>query len=50
MKDTIQSSSLTDSSEIVQEKTLSIIDLMTSGGTGGNIIMSVFGVLSIFAI
>ena len=50
MKDTIQSSSFTDSSEIVQEKTLSIIDLMTSGGTGGNIIMSVLGVLSIFAI
>ena len=50
MRDTIQSSSLTDSSEIVQEKTLSIIDLMTSGGMGGNIIMSVLGVLSIFAI
>lgn len=50
MKDTIQSSSLTDSSEIVQEKTLSIIDLMTSGGIGGNIIMSVLGILSIFAI
>ena len=47
MKDTIQSSSFTDSSEIVQEKTLSIIDLMTSGGMGGNIIMSVLGVLSI---
>ena len=50
MIDTIQSSSFTDSSEIVQEKTLSIIDLMTSGGMGGNIIMSVLGVLSIFAI
>ena len=50
MRDTIQSSSFTDSSEIVQEKTLSIIDLMTSGGMGGNIIMSVLGVLSIFAI
>ena len=50
MTDTIQSSSFTDSSEIVQEKTLSIIDLMTSGGMGGNIIMSVLGVLSIFSI
>jgi len=50
MTDTIQSSSFTDSSEIVQEKTLSIIDLMTSGGMGGNIIMSVLGVLSIFAV
>lgn len=52
MTDTlIQSpSSVIDSSEIIQEKTLSIIDLMTSGGTGGNIIMSVLGILSIFAI
>ena len=50
MRDTIQSSSFTDSSEIVQEKTLSVIDLMTSGGVGGNIIMSVLGILSIFAI
>ena len=50
MRDTIQSSSFTDSSAIVQEKTLSIIDLMTSGGIGGNIIMSILGVLSIFAI
>lgn len=43
-------SSVIDSSEIIQEKTLSIIELMTSGGTGGNIIMSVLGILSIFAI
>ena len=50
MRDTIQSSSFTDSSEIVQEKTLSVIDLMTSGGMGGNIIMSVLGILSMFAI
>ena len=52
MTDTlIQSpSSVIDSSERIQEKTLSIIDLMTSGGTGGNIIMSVLGILSIFAI
>ena len=52
MTDTlIQSpSSVIDSSERIQEKTLSIIDLMTSGGTGGNIIMSVLGILSILAI
>ena len=50
MTDTIQSSSLTDSSEAVQEEIFSIIDLMTSGGTGGNIIMSVLVILSIFSI
>ena len=52
MTDTLiqSTSSAIDSSEIIQEKTLSIIDLMTSGGTGGNIIMSVLGILSIFAI
>ena len=31
-------------------KTLTIIDLITSGGTGGTIIMSVLGVLSIVAV
>ncbi|MBT6808652.1 MAG: MotA/TolQ/ExbB proton channel family protein [Flavobacteriales bacterium] len=36
--------------EEVQEKTLSIMELITSGGIGGNIIMSVLGILSIFAI
>lgn len=52
MKDTLNQPSPinTDSSEIIQEKTLSIIDLMTSGGTGGNIIMIVLGILSVFAI
>ena len=52
MKDTLNQTSPinTDSSEIIQEKTLSIIDLMTSGGTGGNIIMIVLGILSVFAI
>ena len=52
MKDTLnqQSSNPTDSLETIQEKTLSIIELMTSGGTGGNIIMIVLGVLSVFAV
>ena len=52
MKDTLnqQSSNPTDSLESIQEKTLSIIELMTSGGTGGNIIMIVLGVLSVFAV
>jgi|TARA_X000000368_G_scaffold379441_1_gene334529 biopolymer transport protein ExbB len=36
--------------EEVQEKTLSIMELISSGGIGGNIIMSVLGILSIFAI
>ena len=35
---------------IVEEKTLSIIDLISSGGIGGNIIMGTLGVLSIYAI
>lgn len=40
----------TITNEIVEQKTLSIIDLITSGGIGGNIIMSVLGILSIFAV
>tara|TARA_B100001758_G_scaffold232352_1_gene229618 strand:+ start:52 stop:741 length:690 start_codon:yes stop_codon:yes gene_type:complete len=35
---------------IVEEKTLSIIDLISSGGIGGNIIMGTLGILSIYAI
>ena len=35
---------------IVEEKTLSIIELISSGGIGGNIIMGTLGVLSIYAI
>lgn len=35
---------------IVQEKTLSIIELISAGGIGGNIIMGTLGVLSIYAI
>lgn len=35
---------------IVEEKTLSIIKLITSGGTGGAIIMGALGVLSIYAV
>ena len=52
MKDTLnqQSSNPTDSLETIQEKTLSIIELMTSGGTGGNIVMIVLGILSVFAV
>ena len=35
---------------IVEEKTLSIIELISAGGIGGNIIMGTLGVLSIYAI
>lgn len=35
---------------VVEEKTLSIMRLITSGGTGGTIIMSALGILSIVAI
>ena len=45
-----QSSNPTDSLDLIQEKTLSIIELMTSGGTGGNIIMIVLGILSVFSV
>lgn len=34
----------------ITEKTLSIIDLITSGGLGGNLVMGTLAVLSIFAI
>ena len=35
---------------IIEEKTLSIIELISAGGIGGNIIMGTLGVLSIYAI
>ena len=35
---------------VVEEKTLSIMQLITSGGTGGTIIMSTLGLLSIYAV
>ena len=35
---------------IVEEKTLSIIELISSGGIGGNIIMGTLGLLSVYAI
>jgi len=39
-----------ESTEKVTEKTLSIIDLITSGGIGGNLVMGTLGILSILAI
>ena len=48
----LQVQTITDSinSPVVEEKTLSIIDLIFSGGTGGTIIMSSLGILSIVAV
>ena len=36
--------------ELIEEKTLSILDLITSGGSGGNIIMITLAALSIISI
>ena len=37
---------ISESNEIiVEEKTLSILELITSGGTGGNLIMITLGIL-----
>ena len=50
----IQTDTITDSirnqSQIIEEKTLSIIDLIASGGTGGSIIMGPLAILSLFAV
>jgi biopolymer transport protein ExbB len=35
---------------IVEEKTLSILELITSGGTGGNLIMITLGILSLISV
>ena len=48
----LQTPIITDSisNPIVEEKTLSIMELISSGGIGGNIIMGTLGLLSIYAI
>ena len=48
----IQNPTVSDSLSmpIDQEKTLSVVELISSGGLGGNIIMGTLGVLSFFAI
>ena len=38
------------SAPVITEKTLSVIDLITSGGIGGNLVMGALGLLSIFAV
>ncbi len=42
--------SISSQPKIIEEKTLSIIDLIASGGTGGNIIMGTLAILSLFAV
>ena len=46
----IQIPTITDSSVIATNKTLSLIDLITSGGIGGDLVMGALGLLSLFAI
>ena len=48
----LQTPIITDSisNPIVEEKTLSIMELISSGGIGGNMIMGTLGLLSIYAI
>ena len=48
LTDTLSSSNI--EGEMVEEKTLSILELITSGGTGGNLIMITLGILSVISI
>ena len=52
-KDTIVKDSLEFVKTVTEEtteKTLSIIELITSGGVGGNLVMGAIGILSIVAV
>ncbi|MFT4903372.1 MAG: hypothetical protein ACI84S_001079, partial [Thalassomonas sp.] len=44
----LQIPTVTDSlaAPVITEKTLSVIDLITSGGIGGNLVMGALGILS----
>ena len=50
MNPLLQIPTTTDSTLIVTEKTLSVIELITSGGIGGGLVMGALGILSVFAI
>jgi len=50
MNPLLQIPTITDSTLVVTEKTLSVIDLITSGGIGGGLVMGSLGILSVFAI
>ena len=47
---TTSSTILNDTSSQTSKKTLSIVELLTSGGIGGNLVMGTLGILSIVAI
>ena len=48
LSDSLSSAAVNE--EIVEEKTLSILELITSGGTGGNLIMITLGILSVISV
>ena len=50
MNPLLQIPTTTDNTLVVTEKTLSVIELITSGGTGGSLVMGALGILSVFAI
>ena len=50
MNPLLQIPTTTDSTLVVTEKTLSVIELITSGGIGGGLVMGALGILSVFAI
>ena len=50
MNPLLQIPTTTDSTLVVTEKTLSVIELITSGGLGGGLVMGALGILSVFAI
>ncbi len=50
MNPILQIPTTNDSTLVVTEKTLSVIELITSGGLGGGLVMGSLGILSVFAI
>ena len=50
MNPLLQIPTTTESTLVVTEETLSVIELITSGGIGGNLVMGALGLLSLFAI
>ncbi|HIK62769.1 MAG TPA: MotA/TolQ/ExbB proton channel family protein [Flavobacteriales bacterium] len=50
MNPLLQIPTTNDSTLVVTEKTLSVIELITSGGLGGGLVMGSLGILSVFAI
>ena len=50
MNPLLQISTTTDNTLVVTEKTLSVIELITSGGIGGGLVTGALGILSVFAI